>query len=139
MARILVVEDDPMNCKIFHLILSRIGGHEVTVASDSEEAIEFAKNESVDLVIMDISLQNWIYKGREVNGIDLTKIIKVSEKSKDIPILLATAHAMKYDRENLLGMSGADDYFAKPIENHADFLKKVEILLERKYTAEKGV
>jgi CheY-like chemotaxis protein len=129
MARILIVEDDPMNAKLLGLLLSRKGSHEVVVARDPEEAIRYGTNGEVDLIIMDVSLQNWVYRGNEVNGVDLTKIIRQHPGSEDIPVLLATAHAMKNDREDLLRESGADEYFAKPISDHDSFVSKVGALL----------
>ena len=132
MANILVIEDDAMNCKLFDLILSRMGGHKVIIAHDAENAIRCATSGVIDLIIMDVSLQNWSYEGAEANGIDLTRRIRASEKSKNIPVLLATAHAMKEDRENLLSESGADDYFSKPIVDHFEFLSKVATMLSEK-------
>ncbi len=128
-AKILLVEDDIMNAKLFDLILSRKGGHEVITAGNADEAVKYGTSGDMELVIMDVSLQNWVFEGKEVNGIDLTKIIKQDERSKNTPVLLATAHAMKDDKENLLNESGADDYFAKPISDHDMFLSKVETLL----------
>ncbi len=129
MARILIVEDDPMNAKLFSLLLSRKGGHEVVAAEDPEEAVRYGTNGDIDLIIMDVSLQNWVFRGKEVNGIDLTKIIRQDPRSGNVPVLLATAHAMKNDRENLLRESGAEDYFAKPIRDHGLFISKVDALL----------
>lgn len=139
MARILVVEDDPMNCKLFEAILSRVGHHEVIVALNAEDTISKAFDGGVDLIVMDVSLQNWVYNGSEVNGIDLTKIIKSSEKSRNIPVLLATAHAMERDREDLIYKSGANDYFSKPIYDYSLFLSKINELLKLNNPVIKGV
>ena len=139
MARILVIEDDPMNCKLFDAILSRAGHHEVIIAVNADDAILKGLDSSVNLIIMDVSLQNWIYNGSEVNGIDLTKIIKSSEKFRNIPILLATAHAMEKDKEDLIRRSGANDYFSKPIEDYSLFLSKISELLKLNNPATKGV
>lgn len=130
MARILIVEDDPMNAKLFSLILSRKAGHEVMTAEDAEDAVECSTSGNIDLIIMDVSLQNWVFRGEEVNGVDLTRIIRQDPRSENVLILLATAHAMKNDRENLLHESGADDYFAKPISDQDLFVSKVDGLLE---------
>lgn len=139
MARILVIEDDLMNCRLFDAILSRVGHHEVITAVNPDDAISKALDGGVDLIIMDVSLQNWVYNGFEVNGIDMTKIIKSSKKSRDIPVLLATAHAMEKDREDLISRSGANDYFSKPIEDHSAFLSKINELLKLNKPATKGV
>jgi CheY-like chemotaxis protein len=130
MARILVVEDDPMNSRLFDLILSRKGGHKVVIAKDAEDAVRLGTNGSFNLIIMDVSLQNWVYEGQEITGIDLTKIIRRINPSQKAPILLATAFAMTNDRENLLRESGAEDYFAKPIQDYDLFLSMVKSLIE---------
>ena len=129
MAKILVVEDDAMNAKLFSLILTRKAGHEVIIAEDAEDAVRYSISGEIDLIIMDISLQDWFIKDREVNGIDLTKIIKHDERSKDIPVLLATAHAMKGDKRSFMKESGADDYFSKPVRDHDLFVAKVQNLI----------
>jgi CheY-like chemotaxis protein len=46
------------------------------------------------------------------------------------PVLLLTAHAMRGDRERLLGLSGADDYVAKPIVDHHEFVGTVQRLID---------
>ena len=130
MARILIVEDDPMNAKLFSLILSRKGNHETITAKDAEDAVRYSTSGDVDLIIMDVSLQNWVFDGNEVNGVDLTRIIRRDPRSENVSILLATAYAMKNDRENLLHESGADDYFAKPISDQNLFVSKVDGLLK---------
>ena len=130
MAQILVIEDDPMNSRLFDLILSRKGGHEVVIAKDAEDAVQRGTSGDFSLIIMDVALQNWAYRGQEVSGIDLIKIIRRMNPSRIPPILLATAFAMKNDRENLLRESGAEGYFSKPIQDHDEFLSSVKSLIE---------
>jgi two-component system, cell cycle response regulator DivK len=130
MARILVVEDDALNQKLFSLILTRAGKHEVTIARDAEDAVKLGTSGDFDLIIMDISLQNWIYSGKEVNGIDLTRIIKATNNMQRTLVMLATAHAMKDDYENLMRESGAEGYFSKPINDHILFLEKIKSLIK---------
>lgn len=128
MARILVIEDDIMNAKLFSLILMRRGHYEVIIAKNADDAVERGTSDEIDLIIMDVSLQNWAYEGRELNGIGLTRIIK-KRRATFVPVLLATAHAMRNDEETLLRESGADGYFSKPIADHNLFLSKVQGLL----------
>jgi CheY-like chemotaxis protein len=56
-------------------------------------------------------------------------MLKADERTRHVPVLLATAYAMKGDREDLLKESGADDYISKPIADPADLIQKVEALL----------
>ena len=69
MARILVIEDDPVNAELFDLVLSRMAHHTVTVTEDGDMALELYNNGSVDGVIMDVSLSNTFLEGVAVDGL----------------------------------------------------------------------
>jgi CheY-like chemotaxis protein len=130
--RILIVEDDKLNAKFFDFTLRRRGGHQVEVEEDVERILQRARSGEIDLVIMDVSLSNSRYEGQPLDGPGVCRLLKGDPRSSQVPILLATAYAMKGDRENLLKESGADDYIAKPIDDPADLIDKVDALLERK-------
>ncbi len=130
MARILVVEDDALNQKVFRLILERKGGFEVVITEDGDEVMDLVRNREVDLVVMDVSLDSTTLEGAPVSGIDLTRAIKNTEECSDLPVILATAHAMKGDRENLLAQSGADGYISKPITDPNELISLVNSFLE---------
>jgi len=131
MARILVIEDDPVNAELFDLVLSRMAHHRVTVTEDGDMALELYNNGSVDGVIMDVSLSNTFLAGAAVDGLRLSKAMKSGPNGATIPILLATAHAMRDDMENFLIASAADDYISKPIVDFAKLVDAVERLLEK--------
>ena len=107
--RILVVEDDPMNAKLFHLLLARKAGFQVEITEDPVQVLEAARAGTVDVIIMDVSLSNSDWDGTPVDGLEISRRLKQDPQAKQIPILLATAHAMKGSRENFLKASGADD------------------------------
>ena len=132
MAHILVVEDDMNNALVFEAILKRLGGHEVEITEDVDVIFEQCRSGSIDLVVMDVSLTKSFYEGKKVNGLEITQVLRSDEACKDIPILLATAHAMKGDKERFLTTSGAEDYITKPIMDHHKFIGKVSALLEKK-------
>jgi two-component system, cell cycle response regulator DivK len=131
MARILVIEDDPVNAELFDLVLSRMAHHTVTVTEDGDMALELYNNGSVDGVIMDVSLSNTFLEGVAVDGLRLSKAMKNGPNGATVPILLATAHAMRDDMENFLIASAADDYISKPIVDFAKLVDAVERLLEK--------
>ena len=123
--QIVIVEDDPMNALVMSKILTRLGGHSVTVLESVEKVLALVRTDSVDVVVMDVSLSNTEFDGRPIDGIEFTRLLK-SDGPRAIPILLATAHAMKGDAERLMQESGADGYIAKPISDPQAFVAKVE-------------
>ncbi len=125
MPHILVVEDDVLTAQLLEIILKRKGGFEVTITDDGEKIMEILNSGKVDLIIMDVSLSNTFVKGAQVDGLKLSRIIKENDSTSKIPIILATAHAMRGDAERFLEESKADDYIAKPIADHDLFIEKI--------------
>ena len=104
--RILVVEDNDLNRKLFCDLL-RAKGFEVEPVADGREAIAKTRLFMPQLVVMDIQLPN-------VSGIDLIEAIKADDELKAIPILAVTAYAGKGDEETIRA-AGAEGYLAKPV------------------------
>jgi len=127
--RIMVVEDDPMNAKFFELTLKRRGHFDVIVTEDADQVLALAREGSIDMVIMDVSLCNSYYNGERVDGLTLSRLIKRDASTREIPILLATAHAMKGEQEAFLKESEADGYLSKPVIDPDEFIKKVNDLI----------
>ena len=130
--RILVVEDDAMNAKLFQLILARKAGFQVEVTEDPKLVLERARAGQVDVIIMDVSLSNSEWDGTPVDGLEISRRLKRDPEAGRIPILLATAHAMKGSRENFLRASGADDYISKPIVSADDLVARIEALIAKR-------
>lgn len=130
MKHILVVEDDPHNAILFRKLLERRGGFSVTLSESADEILTLTQSGGVDLVIMDVSLANTRRAGVQLGGVELCHMIKNHPSSAGIPVVLATAHAMRGDAEALLAESGANDYVAKPIVDHEAFVNQVNALLE---------
>jgi CheY-like chemotaxis protein len=130
MRHILVVEDDPHNAILFRKVLERRGGFSVTLSESAEEILTLTQSGGIHLVIMDVSLANTRHQGKQLGGVELCQMIKNHPSSAGIPVMLATAHAMRGDAENLLAESGANDYVAKPIVDHEAFVTQVKSLLE---------
>lgn len=118
--KILIVEDNEKNLKLFRLIVSFMG-HEAITATDGEGGIRVAKEALPDLILMDIQLPG-------IDGISALKALRADEKTKDIPAIALTSYAMKGDREHIL-REGFVDYIAKPIEKDT-FMEAVRKALE---------
>jgi len=127
--RVMVVEDDPMNAKFFELTLKRRGHFDVIVTEDADQVLRLAREGSIDMIIMDVSLCNSYYNGERVDGLTLSRLIKKDDSTREIPILLATAHAMKGEQEAFLKESEADGYLSKPVIDPDEFIKKVNDLI----------
>ena len=107
MSKILIVEDNEMNRDMLSRRLER-KGYEVVMAEDGQKGVDMSKSENPDLILMDLSLP-------VMDGWEATSTIKADGNTKDIPIIVLTAHAMAGDREKALE-AGADEYDTKPIE-----------------------
>lgn len=104
--RILIVEDNDLNLKLFRDLLMA-HGYETLETKDGLEAITLTRNERPDLVLMDIQLP-------EISGLDVTRRLKSDQSISDIPIVAVTAFAMKDDEEKILS-AGCEAYISKPI------------------------
>jgi len=125
MTTVLIVEDDPINFRVFAKILSKRGGLEVKGTEDVEEVLRIATNAEADIILMDVSLSHSIYEGKAVDGIKITQMLKANPDTASLPVILVTAHAMEGDRENFLKQSGADGYISKPVVDHQAFVNQI--------------
>ncbi len=118
--KILVVDDEFEIDRAIQLILGQQDGYEVLVASDGEEALDKARKEKPDLIVLDLMLP-------KINGYKVCRMLKFDQAYSKIPIIMLTAKARKSDLE--LGYEvGADAYITKPFEP-VKLLAKVEELL----------
>ncbi len=106
MARVLIVEDNPDNMKLFRAIL-KMKGHEVSALLSGEGLMDALAEFRPDLVLMDIQLP-----GRD--GFELLEDIRTSPFAK-LKVVALTAHAMSGDREKARD-AGFDEYITKPID-----------------------
>ncbi len=119
--KILVVDDDPF---IINLVVYNLEqeGYKVLQATNGLEALEKARREKPDLIVLDIMLP-------KMDGYKVSRILKFDKKYKGIPVLMLTAKAQEVDKET--GMeTGADIYMTKPFEPET-LIKKVRDLLDR--------
>ena len=104
--RILVVEDNDLNRKLFGDLL-KAKGFEVEPLADGFAVIERARAFAPDLVSMDIQLPR-------ISGLELIEALKADEALRSIPVLAVTAYAGKGDEERIRE-AGAEGYLAKPV------------------------
>jgi two-component system cell cycle response regulator DivK len=119
LAKILIVEDNALNVKLFCDLLAA-HGHEPRPVTDGRFALDQARDFGPDLVITDIQLPH-------VTGLDLIQLIRADEKLKDVPIMAVTAYAAAADEERIRA-AGAQAYVSKPI-SVAKFVAQVNELL----------
>ncbi|MBL8587592.1 MAG: response regulator [Methylobacteriaceae bacterium] len=107
MTVILLVEDNEMNRDMLTRRLQR-NGFEVICAPDGPTGVRLADEATPDLILMDVALG-------EMDGWEATLLIKGSEKTRHIPIIALTAHALSSDRERSVEV-GCSDFDTKPVD-----------------------
>jgi len=113
MKTVLIVEDDPINLRVFSKVLTQRGGLNVKGTEDVEEVMKIAQAGDADIILMDVSLAHSVYQGKPVDGIEITQMLKADAQTSNLPIILLSAHAMEGDREPYVKQSGADGYIQK--------------------------
>ncbi|MFM7324166.1 MAG: response regulator [Nodosilinea sp.] len=131
MKTVLIVEDEPINARVFSKILTKRGGLAVRHTEDVEEVIAIARRGEVDVILMDVSLANSIYQGKSIDGIKITQLLKADPATASLPVILVTAHAMQGDRETFLSQSGADGYISKPVVDHQAFVDQIKAMIDQ--------
>ncbi len=107
-ARVLLVEDNPVNQKVAVLQLERLGCT-VELANNGLEAIDACKHREFDVILMDCQMPG-------MDGYEATRMLRTLEMpGRRTPIIALTAHAMKGDRDRCLA-AGMDDFVAKPVD-----------------------
>jgi CheY-like chemotaxis protein len=104
--RILVVEDNQLNMKLFRDALVATG-YRTLEATTGGEAVDMASEHTPDLVLMDIQLP-------DLDGVEALHRLRTNERTATIPVLALTAQAMQGDRERFLA-EGFDGYVSKPV------------------------
>ena len=118
--RIMVVEDNDLNRKLFCDVL-KANGFEVEPVADGSVVLDYARSTPPDLIIMDIQLPG-------VSGVDLIEAAKEDMLLRQIPVLAVTAFAAKGDEERIRA-AGAAGYLSKPV-SIMPFMNAVKELLD---------
>jgi DNA-binding response OmpR family regulator len=119
--RILVVDDDREIVELTTTIL-KDGGYQVVSASDGREAIEAARREGPDLILLDINMPG-------LDGWEALRLLKLDDATRGIPVAM---FSVRYDlREKMEALKrSADDYIVKPF-SYDEVLERVGRLLRR--------
>ncbi len=104
--RVLIVEDNELNMKLFHDLLDA-QGYETFQTGEGLSALSLAREHHPDLILMDIQLP-------EISGLEVTKWLKEDDELSHIPVVAVTAFAMKGDEERIRE-GGCEAYISKPI------------------------
>lgn len=121
MSKVLIVEDNELNLKLFYDLLT-IKKCEIIVSQDGLDVVKTVCLEMPDLILMDIQLNS------VVSGMELIQDLKKNEKTKHIPIIAITAFAMKAD-ETRISQSGCNMYLSKPVSIN-NFFKAIDFFLQ---------
>jgi two-component system cell cycle response regulator DivK len=121
MAKILIVEDNAPNMTLWVFLLESVG-HTTLIATDAEVALTLARTEQPNLILMDMQLPG-------MDGLEATRLLKLDQVTRAIPVIALTALAMKGD-EDRIRAAGCDGYIAKPM-HYPDFLATVAAHLAR--------
>ena len=118
---VLIVEDNPLNMKLFSAMVGS-QGYDVLQAGDGRAALDLARRHHPNLIIMDLQLP-------DMSGLDVTRMLKADDDTRDIAIIATTAYALRGDEEKIRA-SGCDGYMAKPIAV-SNLLDLIDALITR--------
>ncbi len=104
--KILIVEDDELNMRLFNDLL-QAHGYNTLQTADGREAIALTLEHKPDLILMDINLS-------KISGLEVTRQIKSNKTLRHVPVIAVTAFAMQGDEEKIMEC-GCDGYISKPI------------------------
>jgi two-component system, cell cycle response regulator DivK len=107
MKRVLVIEDNETNFYLIRFLLEK-SGYSVIEATSGFQGLELAVKEKPDLILMDVQLP-------DIDGLEVTRRIRILDKYDTVPILAVTSYAMTGDREKALS-AGCTGYIEKPID-----------------------
>lgn len=119
--KVLIVEDNELNMKLFHDLLEAHGIGTIKTR-EGTNVLDLARTHHPDLILMDIQLP-------EVSGLEVTRWLKNDVELKHIPVIAVTAFAMKGD-EQKIREGGCEDYISKPI-SVTRFLEVIDSYLQK--------
>ncbi len=116
--KVLIVDDDTNICELLRLYLEK-EGYSTVIANDGEEAVEAFKNESPDIILLDVMLPK----------LDGWQVCREIRKTSQVPIIMLTAKGETFDK--VFGLElGADDYVTKPFESK-EVVARIKAVMRR--------
>lgn len=120
--RILVVEDDKHIAKLIKYNVER-AGYECAAVSSGEDALDAARKQAMDLIVLDIMLPG-------MDGFEVCRLLKQDARLKAIPVIMLTARGEEIDR--IVGLEvGSDDYMVKPFSPR-ELILRIKAVLRRR-------
>lgn len=129
--RILIVEDDYLLGKGMAKLIERLSGYQVLVTDKLDDIFQRCEAGEIDLVIMDVNLPEAHWEGKDISGADISRLLKSNSKTAKIPIILITAYALESERQSLLNISQADEFYIKPITDYDNLVRTINQLCGR--------
>ena len=120
MKKILIVDDSPDTVELLEMTLQR-SNFEVLSTGSGEGALEMARTQKLDLILMDVIMPG------EIDGLEATRIIKGSPETQGCTVIMISGKRLETDREAGL-QAGAQDYFMKPF-SPLELIRRVDELL----------
>lgn len=117
--KIMIVEDNPLNLKLAKDLLE-LEGFDVSPCPDAESAWETLRTVHPEIILMDVALPG-------MDGLELTRILKGDDKTKNIKIIALTAFAMATDKDRVME-AGCDGYITKPIDTRKFVQQVLELV-----------
>jgi two-component system cell cycle response regulator DivK len=106
--KVLYVEDNDDNVYMLKMRLELLGDFEVLAAEDGQKGCEMAATEQPDIILMDLEMP-------VVDGWEATRRLKGNPQTRDIPVIVLSAHALAGERERAIA-AGCDEFDTTPIE-----------------------
>lgn len=127
MAKILIVEDEPLVARVYQKSLG-FNNHEVVVALNGKEGLEKMRSERPDIVLLDVMMP-------EMNGMQVLEEANNDPEIKHIPIVMLTNLSGKHDAELAIS-KGAVEYWVKKDAKPLELGKRIEELLGKRNTSQ---
>jgi CheY-like chemotaxis protein len=106
--KVLYIEDNDDNIYMLKMRLELLGDFEVLAAEDGQKGCEMAATEQPDIILMDLEMP-------VVDGWEATRRLKGNPQTRDIPVIVLSAHALAGERERAIA-AGCDEFETTPIE-----------------------
>ena len=103
---VVLVVDDNDDTRVMYAHLLRTAGYEVQLAASGDEALAAAAEDQPGVIIMDLAMPG-------LNGWEATRRLKTGERTKDIPVIVLTAHGLDHYRDVAVA-AGCDEFLSKP-------------------------
>ncbi len=128
---ILLVEDDYFLGRSIAQLIEKAGQHRVRLTHKAADVFKYAQSGSIELVVMDVNLPGTFWQGKEVTGVELSRLLKQQFQQRPelerLPIVLLISNAKDDTHHSrLLSEALADGIYPKPIADAHDFLALLE-------------